>query len=65
MDAFREGLAGGLFEEHEEGVQDVIGEDLEGAAGDVVAETDVRGSRKDHSKFLKGCPKLRFLRSIP
>ena len=65
MEAFGEGLAGGLFEEHEEGVQEVIGEDLEGAGGNVVAETDFRGSRKDHSKFLKGCPKLRFLPSIP
>jgi len=32
------GLAGGLFEEHDEGVQEVIRKDLQGAAGNVVAE---------------------------
>ena len=38
-----EGLAGGLSEEHDQGIEEVVREELQGACGDVVAEADLGG----------------------
>ena len=41
---FGEGLAGGLSEEHDQGIEEVVREELQGACGDGVAEADLGGS---------------------
>ena len=41
---FGEGLAGGLSEQHDQGIEEIIREELQGACGDVISEADLGGS---------------------